>query len=199
VDDESISAAPNRLPRLLDLFAVLAVAVVVLLPKASVEARPALEGDPLQLDRVARVQDDLFREPTDVTKAMELADNLLSFGRADWAIAALAPYVKAPAEPWQRARLHLLLATARAERLEADLAAAEAREAISGCDESDSKSPAGEPMASCVRVRASAGLIGAAMQTLVDQHIDPAQDPQRAKSEVYKVLHPSRYGLPPRH
>ena len=50
--------------RLIDLFAVLAVAVVVLLPKASVTARPAFDqttGEPVELDRVSTLQDDVLR------------------------------------------------------------------------------------------------------------------------------------------
>ena len=34
-----------------------------------------------------------------------------------------------------------------------------------------------------------------AMQTLLEQKIDPAKDPQRAKDAVYKVLHPLRPGF----
>src|SRR5438105_9776642 len=98
--------------RLLDLFAVIAVAVVVLLPKASVEARPALEGEPVELDRVSKLQDDVLRRPDDLGPSLELADAFLSFVRADWAIATLQPFVEREqrGETPKDARVHLLLA-----------------------------------------------------------------------------------------
>ena len=40
----------------------------------------------------------------------------------------------------------------------------------------------------CAPLLARAGLIRGAMQALLDQNIDPAHDPQRAKNEVYKML-----------
>jgi hypothetical protein len=174
--------------RLLDLVAVIAVAVVVLLPKASVEARPALEGDPVELERVSRLQDDLYREPTNARTAVQLADAFLSFFRADWAIATLAPFVA-----WERAgrlqpdaEVHLVLATAHAERLEPGPCVDEARrvEEVCAAAADTPRCPDG--------TLARSRLIAGSMQALLDKGIDPAKDPQHAKEEVYRVLHPSR-------
>ena len=177
--------------RLIDLFAVLAVAVVVLLPKASVEARPALEGESVELDRVGTLQDDLFRDPKDTRAALDLADSFLSSFRSDWAIATLGPFVdrEEKGEAKKDARVHLMLATARAERLEAAQAVAEANEAEAACagGEGTKECPPGTV--------ARARIIGGGMQALVDKKIDPAREPQRAKDEVYKVLHPSRTNI----
>ena len=176
--------------RLVDLIAILAVAVVLLLPKASIEARPALDGEHVELDRMARLEDDVFREPDNAQALLQLADGCLSFGRADWAIAAMSRFTAAEqrGEPWTqdrltRARAHLTLAAARAERLEAAETVAEARLVETQCDAA---------LPACVAVLARAGLIQSAMQALLDHKIDPAADPQRAKDEVYKAIHPSR-------
>ena len=179
--------------RLVDLVAILALAVVVLLPKASIEARPALAGEHVELDRIAHLQDDVFREPENAEALLGLADGFLSFGRPDWAIASLSRFTAAEqrGERWAqdrlpRARAHLALATAHAERLEAAETVTEARLVEAQCDPG---------LPTCAPLLARAGLIRGAMQALLDKNIDPAQDPQRAKSEVYKAIHPSRPGF----
>jgi hypothetical protein len=179
------------MPRLLDLIAIGAVAVVVLLPKPSVDARPALEGDPAMLDRVAALQDDVYRAPDAVEPRVRLADAFLSSFRSDWALVALAPLVEreaAGAPP--DARVHLELATAHAERLEPAQTVAETARVETICDGGAADGPRCPP-----GTTARAQLIGAAMKALLDGKIDPAQDPVRAKREVYKVLHPSRPGF----
>src|SRR5438067_10763985 len=109
------------MPRVLDLLAVLAVAVVLLLPKASITAQPAVAGDPIEVDRLAELQDRHARSPADVGAALELADGFLSILRADWALATLARYGDSADY-----RVHLRRATAHAERLESAQAVAEA-------------------------------------------------------------------------
>lgn len=179
--------------RILDLVAVSALAVVVLLPKPSVEARPALDGAPVELDRVSKLQDEAFRNPRELGPALALADACLSFLRADWAIQVLAPFAarEDKGELPKDARLHILLATARAERLEAAEAVAERKKIEEAC-------AAGEGAPACpFGTMARARIIGDAMQVLVDKKIDAAEDPVRAKREVYKVLHPSRTDFDP--
>jgi|SRR5579871_1203493 len=170
------------MPRILDLIAVAVVALVVLLPKASVDARPALDGEPLELDRVAEEQDDLFRQPDDVEAALKLADSYLSFMRADWALATLDRF-----STGNDARVHLALATAHAERLEAKEVVAECDAVDRACAQAKATCPEG--------VQTKSGLLRDAMQALVDGKIDPAKDPQAAKDAVYKALHPSRFNI----
>lgn len=177
--------------RLTDLFAVCALAVVVLLPKASVEARPALDGPQSALDWIAALQDEAFRRPNEMEPALELADGLLSLARPDWAIASLGRFVDEEARDGRAtdARMHLLLATAHAERFEAAETVAEVKQVEKGC-------AGGEGTPTCpVGTRARASLIGGAMAVLLEKHIDPAKDPQRAKYEVYHVLHPAQPGV----
>ncbi len=173
------------MPRWFDLIAVGAVAVVVLLPKASVDARPALVGAPMELDRVAAAQDDLCHAPDDAAAALRLADELLSFGRADWAMQTLAPFASRHDH-----RVHLVLATAHSERLEPAEAVAECQRFDEACAAPGPKAP---PCAEGEQVKAQ--LLRAAMQALLDAKIDPAKDPMKAKELVYKALHPAKYNL----
>lgn len=179
--------------RILDLVAVSALALVVLMPKPSVEARPALEGAPVELDQVSKLQDEAFRNPRDLTPALALADACLSFFRADWAIQVLTPFVTMEErdEMPKDARVHLLLATARAERLEATFAVAERQKIDEAC--AAGEGTPGCPFGTVARAR----IIGSSMQVLMDKNIDPAKDPVRAKQEVYKMLHPSRTDFDP--
>jgi hypothetical protein len=176
------------LSRLLDLLALLALAVVLLLPKASVEARPALAGAPVELDRVARLQDDLERAPDSLDAALALGDALLGQLRADWCIATLAPFVakERAGQAKVDGRLHLMLATARAERLESAESVAEAKLVEQACAEAEGtpRCPAG--------TSARLTLVRDAMQAIVERGIDPQKDPNAAKSEVMRVLHHSR-------
>ena len=186
---------PKRMPRLFDLIALGAIAVVVLLPKASVDARPALAGEPMELDRVAELQDDLFHSPNDTGAALKLSSELLALGRTDWALQTLAPFADRDDH-----RVHLLLATAHAERLEPSEAVAECRRFDEACAKAPANAPttAGPPdrVPPCSEGEAvKAGLLRDAMQALVDGKIDAASDPVKARKAVYKALHPARYNF----
>src|SRR5215510_12453010 len=104
--------------RLFDLLAVVAVAVVVLLPKASLEAKPALTGSKIELDHIAELEDLHFVDPSNVDRANELAEAYLGLLHPDWALATLAAFGDSPKD----VRVHILRATARAERLEPEAA-----------------------------------------------------------------------------
>src|SRR5581483_7797374 len=93
--------------RAFDLIAIVAVAIVLLLPKPSLEAKPALVGEKIELDRVAALEDARFAEPDNVDHAVELADAYLRLLRPDWALATLAEFASSGDH-----RVHLLRATA---------------------------------------------------------------------------------------
>lgn len=164
--------------RLFDLIAVGCVAVVVLLPKASVDARPALSGDPADVNRVAMLEDALAREPNNEANAVDLAELYLRLEHPDWALIALAPFAAKDAS----GRTSLVRATAHAERLEAAQALSAIKAGQSACES--------HPCAPLVVARLS--VIGAPMQALVDEHVDPRVEPQRAKDIVGKILHATR-------
>lgn len=171
------------MPRIVDLIAVVLVAAVLLMPRPSVRARQAMQGQPIELDWLAELQDQRVRQPEDVAAAVALADAHLTFLHPEWALSTLERFSHRPDY-----RVHLRLATARAERLETELALSEARRVETLCDDEAAQPPCRPG------TLARVGIIRRAMQTLVDQHIDPAKDPLRARKEVAKVLHSARYG-----
>jgi len=171
--------------RIMDVLAIGAVALVLLLPKASVTAQPAVAGlEPIELDRLTELQDERYRRPGEVEPALALADGFLSAMRPDWALATLVEFAGRGDY-----RVHLMMATAHAERLESKEAVAEADRVAALCDDAKAQ-PACRPGTE-VRV----GLIRQAMQVLVDGAIDPAKDPVKARDAVAKVLHTSRYNM----
>ena len=173
------------MPRILDLIAVIAVAVVLLLPRPSVTAQPALVGAAVELDAFAELENARAKNPASVDAALALADAELGVAHPDWTIATLASF--AALDDW---RVHLTLATARAERLESERAVTEARRVEALCASATAR-PACAP-----GTEARVGLIKRSMEVLADEHIDPAKDPVRAREQVSKVLHSAKYNLP---
>jgi len=168
--------------RLFDVIAVFCVAVVVLLPKASVEAKPALNADATQESRIAGLEDTLARDPHNEAVAIELADAYVEVERPDWALATLSGF----AGDTSSARVSLVRATAHADRLEAVAAVKAIHEGEAAC------AAHGCPQIVAARLQ----LIGAPMQALVDGKIDPHKDLLRAQEAVGKALHSTHAGLP---
>ena len=163
-------------PRLFDLIAVAAVAIVVLLPSGSLVAKPALVGNKVELDRIAALEDARFVDPTQVDKALALADAYLHAEHPDWALAATTQFIDAGDH-----RVHLVRATAYAERLQANEAVAEAERGYAACDREGPRCDAA--------ARMRIGVVAAPMQALVDGKIDPKRDPKAARAAVAGVLH----------
>lgn len=164
--------------RAFDVIGIAAVAVVLLLPKASLDAKPALAGEKIELDRIAALEDALYAQhdsPAEVDRAVELADAYLRLLHPDWTLSVTARFADL-GDP----RVHLLRATAHAERLEPAATIAEAKRGLAACD----RTPAcGDP------TRIKLAMISSAMQALVDANVDPRKDPQKAREAVSKVLH----------
>jgi hypothetical protein len=166
--------------RIVDVVAVAAVAVVLLLPKPSVDAHVALVGDKVELDHIAALEDARYAEPDDASHAVALADAYLGLLHPDWALATTSQFATAKDH-----RVHLVRATARAERLESPECLVETKAGLAACDaEGAEKCPPG------VRIRFD--MISSAMQALVDQGIDPRKDPKRARQAVAEVLHSAK-------
>ena len=166
--------------RAFDLIAIAAVAVVLLLPKPSLQANVALVADKLALDRVAMLEDARYAQPDDPARAVELADAYLDLLHPDWALATTAQFASLPDH-----RIHLVRATARAERLEAQGCLDETRDGLSACDaEGAQKCP------EVVRTRFS--VISSAMKALVDAGVDPRKDPRKAREAVAGALHSTK-------
>ncbi|MDB4968231.1 MAG: hypothetical protein JWN44_3920 [Myxococcales bacterium] len=175
-------APKPTLSRIVDLIAVAAVAVVVLLPSGSLVAKPALVGDKIELDRVAALEDARFAAPDDVEKSLALADAYLRAEHPDWALETTSQFAEAGDH-----RIHLTRATAYAERLQPTDAVAAAERASDACER--------EGAARCSSAeRVRIGLVAAPMQALLDQKIDPRKDPKRARAAVAAVLHATKAG-----
>jgi hypothetical protein len=175
-------ARPSRSPlsRAFDLIAVSAVAVVVLMPKASIVAHPALVGERVELSHIAALEDAAFAQPDSVDAAVELAEAYLRREHPDWALSLLQRFVARGDH-----RVHQLRATAYAERLDALASLAEIERGLAACDaEGDARCPA------YVRIRL--GYLQTSMKALADAKIDPYTDPRAAKEAVTKVLHATK-------
>lgn len=178
-----MARAPTfTVPRIVDLIAVAAVAVVFLLPSGSLVAKPALVGDRVELDRVAALEDARFAAPDDVDRALALADAYQLLGHPDWALATTAQFTDAGDY-----RVHLLRATAYADRLQPKAALDEATRAYADCDRAG---PKGCNPSERVRI----GIVAGPMRVLVDRGIDPRRDPKAARAAVTGVLHATKAG-----
>jgi hypothetical protein len=164
--------------RIFDVFAVAAVAVVFLLPKASVNASPALMAEKVELDQIAELEDAHHADPASVEKAVALADAYLALLHPDWALASTAAYVAL--NNW---RVHLVRTTAFAERLEAQACVDEAKLGSAACDKDPTCNDA---------VRTKLTMISSGMKALVEQGIDPRKDPRKAREAVAKMLHTTK-------
>jgi hypothetical protein len=166
--------------RIVDVIAVAAVAVVVLLPSGSLVAKPALVGDKVELDRIAALEDARFAAPNDVDAALALGDAYLRMLHPDWALATTAAFTELGDH-----RVHTLRATAWAERVQPAEAVAEAQRGYAACDRE------GAPKCD-VAARVRLGVVAKAMQALVDGKIDARKDPRKAREAVAGVLHATR-------
>ncbi len=98
-------------------------------PRGSLVAKPALVGDRVELDRVATLEDARFARPDSVDAALALGDAYLRADHPDWALATTAPFVEAGDH-----RVHLLRATAWADRMQPVESVAESARGEAACD-----------------------------------------------------------------
>ena len=166
--------------RIVDVIAVAAVAVVVLLPSGTLVANPALVGDKVELDRIAALEDARYSAPDDVERALALGDAYLRMYHPDWALATTAAFTGAGDH-----RVHTLRATAWAERVQPAEAVAETTRGYAACDR---EGPGRCDGAARVRL----GVVASAMQVLVDKNIDARKDPRKAREAVAGALHATK-------
>ena len=169
--------------RLIDLIAVLIVALLVLLPQPGVVVQPALVGDKADLDRLAVLEDAVFRAPDDVEAAVELARVYLRAEQPAWALATLRPHLDTGDY-----RVHQVMASAYATLLKPDLALKAAEAGIKACETAGPRCP--EP--AYIRLQYIANLV----RDLARLGIDPAREPLKAKLRVQAELRAAK-ALPP--
>ena len=161
--------------RLIDLIAVLIVGLLVLLPQPGVVVQPALLGDKADLDRLAVLEDAVFRAPDDVDSAVELARAYLRAEQPGWAVAALRPHLTK-----SDYRVHQVMASAYATLLKPELALKEAEAGLKACEAAGPRCP--EPAS--IRLAYIANLV----RDLAQLGIDPAREPLKAKQRVQAEL-----------
>jgi len=161
--------------RLIDLFAILIVALLVLLPQPSVVVQPAISGDKTDLDRLAVLEDALYRSPADVGAAVELARAYLRVEQPGWAVATLEPFL-----PRGEYQVHQVMAYAYATMLRPELALKQAEAGLSACEKSGPRCPD----VAQIRIAYLADL----MREQVAGGIDPQSEPLKAKQLVRAAL-----------
>ncbi len=161
--------------RLIDLFAVLIVAFLVLLPQPSVVVQPAIQGDRTDLDRLGVLEDALYRSPGDVGAAVELSRAYLRVEQPGWAIATLAPFLGRGDY-----LVHQVSAYAYATLLLPDMALKQAEAGLAACASQGPRCPE----AAQIRL----GYLADLMREQASKGIDPKSQPLAAKQLVQAAL-----------
>ena len=171
--------------RVIDLFAFVLVAVLVLLPAPGINIYPAIAAERADLDHLSELEDALFRAQTQeppkpeverVALAVELARSYLTVGRPEWALATLHPYLREG-----NFHAYQVAATAYADRLQPQEALRTAEAGLTACDS------AGPRCAEVTRIRLS--YLAEMMRRLVAAGVDPYKDPLKARQLVREALH----------
>ena len=169
--------------RLIDLFALAIVGFLLLLPQPSVVFGPGFTGDKSDLDRIAVLEDSLYRKPDDVDVAVELARAYLRIEQPVWAIETLKPY--AGKDSYQ---VHQVLATSYATVLRFDLGLAEAEAGLKLCESQGPRCP------EVTQIRL--GYLANLMRENAQKGIDASTDPVAAKRMVQAALRATKPQLP---
>lgn len=166
--------------RVIDLLAVLLVALLVLLPEPGVRFAPAVSGDPAQLEALSALEDEVFRAegtPAGVSAAqrVRLARAYMDVERPEWALDLLVPRLGQDGfEAYQVA------AHAYAERLQPKEALRTAEEGLRRCE------AAGAACSDVARIRL--GYLRGMVEELVKEDIDPRKEPLKARQRVREAL-----------
>lgn len=170
--------------KFLDLFAILIVALLVLLPQPGVVVFPAVVGDKTDLDRLAVLEDAHYRAPGDANAAVDLARAYLRIEQPGWAVAALQPFLG-----HGEYQVHQVAAYAYATLLLPKEALRQAEQGLNVCE---ARGPACPDVAR-IRLQYLAEL----MRKPAGEGVDPALDPLRAKQLVQQALRATKSGVTP--
>lgn len=170
--------------KFLDLFAILIVALLVLLPQPGVVVFPAVVGDKTDLDRLAVLEDAHYRAPGDANAAVDLARAYLRIEQPGWAVAALHPFLGNG-----EYQVHQVAAYAYATLLLPKEALRQAEQGLNVCE---ARGPACPDVAR-IRLQYLAEL----MRKPAGEGVDPSLDPLRAKQLVQQALRATKSGVTP--
>jgi hypothetical protein len=168
--------------RFLDLFAVLIVAFVVLLPQPGVVVFPAVQGDKTDLDRLAVLEDARYRAPDDVNAAVDLARAYLRVDQPAWAVAALQPFFGRG-----EYQVHQVAAYAYATLLLPQEALKQAEQGLAACTARGPQCPD----VAAIRLQYLAEL----MRQPAEAGVDPSRDPLHARELVRQALRATKSGI----
>ncbi len=170
--------------KFLDLFAILIVALLLLLPQPGVTVFPAVQGDKTDLDRLAVLEDARFRAPDDVNATVDLARAYLRVDQPSWAVETLQPFFGRG-----EYQVHQVAAYAYATLLMPKEALAQAEQGLAACEARGSLCPA------VARIRLQ--YLGDLMRQPAGAGVDPSLDPLRARQMVQQALRATKANLKP--
>ena len=168
--------------KFLDLFAVLVVALLLLLPQPGVVVFQAVQGDKTDLDRLAVLEDARYRAPNDANAAVDLARAYLRIEQPGWAVAALSPFFGQGDY-----QVHQVAAYAYATLLMPKEALRQAEQGLNVCEARGPQCP------DVARIRLQ--YLADLMRKPAGEGVDPALDPLRAKQLVQQALRHTRSGV----
>jgi hypothetical protein len=166
--------------RFFDIFAVVALAVVVLMPRPGVEVKAAVAKlDRETEQRIAELQAALLGDPQNREAAIEVAEIYRTVHRPEWALATLGPFREKAAADY---RVFFGIAMAQAERFElADAHRAMGR-ALAACAKNAGKVPCGPAPEARMR------MVQMGLQRVMDSKIDPRKHPEVVAEAMYGSL-----------
>jgi hypothetical protein len=170
--------------KFLDLFAVLIVALLLLLPQPGVVVFQAVQGDKTDLDRLAVLEDARYRAPNDANAAVDLARAYLRVEQPGWAVAALQPFFG-----HGDYQVHQVAAYAYATLLMPKEALRQAEQGLNVCEARGPQCP------DVARIRLQ--YLAELMRKPAGEGVDPALDPLRAKELVRQALRATKSGVAP--
>lgn len=168
--------------KFLDLFAILIVALLVLLPQPGVVVFPAVQGDKTDLDRLSVLEDAHYRTPEDVNVAVDLARAYLRIEQPGWAVAVLQPFFERG-----EYQVHQVAAYAYATLLLPKEALKQAEQGLASCEARGPQCP------DVARIRLQ--YLADLMRQPANTGVDPSADPLRARQLVQQALRATKSGV----
>ncbi|MBI5479718.1 MAG: hypothetical protein HY906_12720 [Deltaproteobacteria bacterium] len=170
--------------RFFDIFAVVALAVVLLMPRPGVEVKAAVEKlDRETEQRIAELQAALLGDPGDLEAAIAVAEIYRTIHRPEWALATLGPFRERAAGDY---RVYFGIAMAQAERFELPDAHDAMGRALAACAKNAGKVPCGAAPEARMR------MVQNGLQRVIDSKIDPRKRPEVVAEAMFGSLRATR-------
>jgi hypothetical protein len=163
-----------------DLFALAALAVVLLMPRPGVKVMAAVEKlDGATQQRIAELQAVLLRDPQNLEAAVEVAEVYRTIHRPEWAVATLGPFRERAAADF---RVCFGIAMAQAERFELAEAHQAMGRALAACAKNAGPVQCGPAPEARMR------MVQMGLQRVMDSKVDPRRHPEVVAEAMYGSL-----------